>query len=99
MNYKVKVKNIPVRYDHRTYQPDEEFIIKGEHIKGTESIVDIVEEIEVKPKSVDQMLVDELKEYAADNEIDLGKATKKDDILAVIKGDPEIDNDDPGDDE
>lgn len=28
--------------------------------------------------------VDELKQFAADNSIDLGEATKKDDILAVL---------------
>lgn len=37
-------------------------------------------------KSVDDMTVSELKEYAEKHSIDLKGATKKDDILAVIKG-------------
>ncbi len=35
--------------------------------------------------NVDEMTVDELKAYAAENNIDLGEATKKADILAAIK--------------
>lgn len=35
---------------------------------------------------VDKMTVAELKEYAARNDIELGDATKKEDILAAIKG-------------
>lgn len=41
---------------------------------------------EKKEKTVDEMTVDELKVYAVANEIDLGEATKKADILEVIKG-------------
>lgn len=39
-----------------------------------------------KEKTVNEMTVDELKAYAVANEIDLGEATKKADILEVIKG-------------
>ncbi len=35
-------------------------------------------------KSIDEMTVAELKQYAADNKIDLGNAAKKAEILAVI---------------
>lgn len=42
----------------------------------------VVEEAET---NVDEMTVDELKAYAAANNIDLGEATKKADILAAIK--------------
>lgn len=38
-----------------------------------------------EPKSLDKMNLNELKAYAEENGIDLGEATKKDDILAVIK--------------
>lgn len=37
------------------------------------------------PKAVEDMTVAELKAYAAENNIDLGEATKKDDILAAIQ--------------
>ena len=38
-----------------------------------------------KPKHVDDMTVAELKEYAEANGIDLGEASKKNDILAAVK--------------
>jgi hypothetical protein len=37
------------------------------------------------PKAVEDMTVAELKAYATENNIDLGDATKKDDILAAIQ--------------
>lgn len=37
------------------------------------------------PKPIDKMTVDELKTYAAEHGIDLGDATKKNDILAKIE--------------
>jgi 3'-phosphoadenosine 5'-phosphosulfate sulfotransferase (PAPS reductase)/FAD synthetase len=40
------------------------------------------EAVEIKP--IDKMTVEELKQYAAENRIDLGATTKKADILAVI---------------
>lgn len=43
------------------------------------------EKAAVEEKPLDKMTVDELKQYAADNGIDLGDATKKADILAAIK--------------
>lgn len=41
--------------------------------------------VENSDKSLDTMKVDELRAYAESNNIDIGKATKKADILAVIK--------------
>lgn len=38
-----------------------------------------------KEKPIDKMTVSELKAYAETNKIDLGDATKKDDILAAIQ--------------
>lgn len=49
-----------------------------------------VTEVEEKEKSEGpfaSMKVEELKAYAAENNVDLGDATKKADIIAVIKGD------------
>ena len=45
----------------------------------------VVEAEDKKKTNVDEMTVDELKAYAAENNIDLGEATKKADILAAIK--------------
>ena len=40
---------------------------------------------EADAKPIDDMKVDELKAYAAENNIDLGEATKKADILKIIQ--------------
>lgn len=40
---------------------------------------------EKKVKSIDEMKVDELKEYAKEHEIDISKAQNKADIVAAIK--------------
>ena len=37
------------------------------------------------PKAIEEMTVAELKEYAAENDIDLGDAKKRDEILEVIQ--------------
>ena len=46
------------------------------------------------PKPIEKRTVAELKEYAAEHGVDLGEATKKDDILAAIKAAAQPD--DPG---
>ncbi|OAB25244.1 hypothetical protein PMSD_28075 [Paenibacillus macquariensis subsp. defensor] len=56
---------------------------------------------ENKEKSLDKMNLGELKEYAIENGIDLGEATKKPDILATIirlqDGEPNGESIDPQD--
>lgn len=88
---KVKVLDISIRYNHNTYRMGEVFDIEEGHLKDIENLVvpqisEESQEPEVEEKSIDKMTVAELKEYANQHEIDLGEATKKDDILAVIKG-------------
>lgn len=39
----------------------------------------------VLPENLPYMTVDELKKFASDNNVDLGSATKKSDILAILK--------------
>lgn len=39
----------------------------------------------IKSKSVDEMTVPELREYATESGIDLGEAKKRDDILMIIQ--------------
>jgi hypothetical protein len=46
----------------------------------------LIEEPKKKEKTVDEMTIDELKAYAESKGIDLGEATKKAEILAVVKG-------------
>lgn len=49
--------------------------------------------------SIDNLKVPELKQFAADNGIDLGAATKKADILAIIQAAGNGGSDDEDDDE
>lgn len=46
---------------------------------------EVTGEADAVEKSIDKMNLDELKAYAAENNIDLGEATKKADILKVIQ--------------
>ncbi len=48
------------------------------------------------PKPLEKRNVGELKEYAAEHDVDLGEATKKADILAAIKAAQAGDPGDPG---
>lgn len=61
-----------------------EMIAKGVVSEDTQ-IPEIDEDKEPLETDINKMKVDELKDYAEKNGIDLGDATKKDDILAVIK--------------
>lgn len=52
---------------------------------------DVYDDVKVEPlekqktdKPLEKRTVDELRQYAADNNVDLGEATKKEDILAAI---------------
>lgn len=46
---------------------------------------EVTGEADAVEKSIDKMNLDELKAYAAENNIDLGEATKKADILKIIQ--------------
>lgn len=46
---------------------------------------DYTESIQQKPKTIDEMTIPELKNYAAAREIDLGEAKKRDEILKAIQ--------------
>lgn len=39
----------------------------------------------IKPKTVDEMTIPELREFATENSFDLGEAKKRDDILEAIQ--------------
>jgi len=78
----VKVIGIPIRYNKKSHRKGEAFEISEEHYKG---IANLVETIEEENKTIDKMTIDELKTYAEEKQIDLGGATKKAEILAIIK--------------
>lgn len=78
----VEVKEIPVRYNGTTYQPGSSFEMEAIHVN--ESLVKVTGEVEKVPKAVGEMTIQELKEYAAENGIDLGDAKKRDEILEII---------------
>lgn len=79
---KVEVIDIPVRYKGETYKAGESFEVDEEHLPAIEQYVNVISE----SKPVEEMKLDELKEYAKAKEIDLGNATKREDILAIILG-------------
>ncbi|MEK5070261.1 hypothetical protein [Sporosarcina sp. FSL K6-1508] len=63
--------------------------IVAENVCGELVELDVIEKgfelITIEPKRVEEMTVPELKEYATENDIELGEAKKRDDILAVIQ--------------
>lgn len=83
--YEVEVKDIPVRYSRQTYPAGATFLMDERHLKGMDELLTVLGEVEEPEKTVDEMTLVELKEYAEKNTIDLGGKTKKDEILAAIK--------------
>ena len=64
--------------------------VSDAQIKHLESVglitkVDPVEAAPEPAKGIDEMTVAELKEYAAAHSVELGEASKKDEILAAVK--------------
>lgn len=80
---KVEVINVPIRYNGVTYKREESFEMEDVHV--IETLVKVIGEVENTPKSVEEMTVPELKQYATENEIDLGETKKQKDILEVIQ--------------
>ena len=79
----VEVIKIPVRYNGQTYKAGEPFEMEADHVDA--SLVKVLGDVVKKPKTIDEMTVAELKAYAAENEIDLGDAKKRDDFVDAIK--------------
>lgn len=80
---KVEVKDIPVRYNGTTYQPGESFEMASEHV--LENLVNVLGDVEVEKKPISEMTLQELKDYAAEFEIDLGEAKKKDEVFEIVQ--------------
>lgn len=86
---KVEVLNIPIRHNGSLYKQGESFLITEKEYDRIKKFVGVLEEGESPDpdpnKSLEDMKLDELKAYAKEKGIDLGGATKKEDILAVLK--------------
>jgi hypothetical protein len=85
---KVEVKSIPIRHDGTLHEKGASFSIstKGyEAIKPHVTVLDEANEADTVTDPLESMEPDELRAYAADRDIDLGKATSKEGILEKIK--------------
>ena len=82
---KVEVNEIPIRHNGQLYQKGEPFTVTAKEYVRIEKHVTVLEDDEnVPPVPVTEMDLPDLKDYAKQHNIDLGKATKKEDILTVI---------------
>lgn len=97
----VKVKNIPIRHNGSRYLEKQKFEISHADYTKIKKFVDVVQEDvdtsgenpnngqesggQQEPKKIEDMTVQELKGFAGEMEIDLGDATKKDEILSCIQ--------------
>ncbi|WP_138496340.1 hypothetical protein [Paenibacillus pinistramenti] len=82
----VEVNNIPIEHDGTLYEKGASFSLPADQHERLKDYVTVLEENdELADKSVEDMTVAELKAYAAEHQIDLGDAAKKEDILAKIK--------------
>lgn len=92
MKYLVEVLKVPVRYAGQRYSAGEEIEMDESHVN--KSLVKVIGEVDEGPLSLNEMKVNQLKDYAADQGIDLGDAKKRDEILAVIQKFEEVDQED-----
>ncbi|WP_328802019.1 hypothetical protein T3H97_06315 [Paenibacillus sp. LX16] len=85
----VEVKEIQVRHNGTLYEKGASFSLPAnqyERIKAHVIVLDEEDEPAADPdKDIDEMTVPELRAHAEKLRIDLGEATKKDDILEKIK--------------
>lgn len=95
----VKVKKIPVRHNGARYLANQKFEISQEDYNKIQKFVEVVKEEPPADdtnkgqdpnspkgrKKIEDMTVPELKSFAEEMEIDLGDATKKDDIIQRIQ--------------
>lgn len=90
---KVEVKTIPIRHDGTLYKKGASFSISAEGYEKIKSHVTVLDESDedtssdIKPHIVwlDSMEPEELKAYADEQGIDVGRATSKEGILEKIK--------------
>lgn len=80
---KVEVKEIPIRHNGQLFEKGNSFSVTAKEYERLEKYVTVLEE-DAAPVSVTEMDLSDLKDYAKKHNIDLGKATKKEDVLAAI---------------
>lgn len=81
----VSVKETPIRHNGTVYRAGDEFEINKAGYDRLEPYVDVVEDDEEAEVAIEDMTGAQLKAYAKSNNIDLGEATRKPDILAKIQ--------------
>ncbi|WP_438497161.1 hypothetical protein [Paenibacillus sp. IHBB 3054] len=76
------------KYNRKFYRAGEKILILPDEVESLikDGVIrrDDVPEFEEEDKPLDKMKLEELKGYAFEHAIDLGDATKKEDVLAVI---------------
>jgi hypothetical protein len=79
---KVEVKEIPIRHNGQLFQQGESFSVTEKEYARIEKHVTVLESV---ADPVSEMKLPELKAYAKEQGIDLGEATKREEVLAVIQ--------------
>jgi hypothetical protein len=80
----VKVLKVPVRYNGVTHAPGASFEMEDEHVN--ESIVEVTGEVAVDniPSEFEGKTFEELKAYAEEHNIDIGRASTEEGIIKKI---------------
>ena len=84
---KVEVKETPIRHNGTRYTKGESFNISQDQYKRIEAFVSVLDEGDKDAANdlLDAMEPDELRAYAEDHGIDLGRASSKEGILEKIR--------------
>lgn len=77
----VEVIKVPVRYEGVTYPQGVQFNMQSGHVN--DSLVKIICDVATDP--FEGMSIDELKAYADERNIDIGKATTEESIIKKIE--------------
>lgn len=80
---KVEVKETPIRHNGELFRKGDSFSVTEQEFVHLKKHVVVLEEDRVIP--VSEMKLQELKAYAKKHGIDLGEATKREEVLAVIQ--------------
>lgn len=83
----VEVLNVPVRYNNVTHMPGESFEMEDEHVISAVKVLGDVtkNQSDTKDGPFEGMSIDELKMYAEQRNIDIGKATTEEGIIKKIE--------------
>ncbi|WP_419962098.1 hypothetical protein [Psychrobacillus sp. BM2] len=81
----VKVLKVPVRYNGVTHARGASFVMEDDHVN--ESIVEVLGEVAENntPSQFEGKTLDDLKAYAEEYKIDIGKATTEEGIIKKIE--------------